>query len=208
VVAVSTEPIVFWGPGSEWFWIMLQFVVVAVTLLGIYFQLRLQRAANAFEQLNRIGEQWESEQMFRARLEVARALVAGRETPQGAMSLILDHWDNVGSLVRERHVDQRLVSQTYGGAATLWWRALSDATGRIRQERMDPTLLANFEWLAKRIIADDAKSGAAAVYDKAAVLRIFEAGISSLEDRIRMAEESRMLPERRAPRSRRAASAG
>jgi hypothetical protein len=203
---MSTEPIVFWGPGSEWFWSMLQFVVVAVTLFGIYYQFRLQRAANAFEQLNRIGEQWASEQMFRARLEVVRALVAGAETPHGAMNMILDHWDNLGSLVRERHVDERLVSETYGGAATMWWTALSDATGRIRQERMDPTLLANFEWLAKRISADDAKSGAAPVRDQATVLRIFEAGIPALIDQIRMAEESRMVPELLAPRSGRAAS--
>lgn len=202
---MSTEPIVFWGPGSEWFWSMLQFVVVAVTLFGIYYQFRLQRAANAFEQLNRIGEQWASEQMFRARLEVARALVAGAETPHGAMNMILDHWDNLGSLVRERHVDERLVSETYGGAATMWWTALSSATGRIRQERMDPKLLANFEWLAKRISADDARSGATPVHDQATVLRIFEAGIPALVDQIRIAEESRMVPEH-PPRTGRAAS--
>jgi hypothetical protein len=203
---MSAEPIVFWGPGSEWFWTMLQFVVVAVTLVGISYQFRLQRAANAFEHLNRMGEQLDSEQMLRARLEVARALVAGAETPQGALFLIGNYWDSIGSLVRERHVDERLVSETLGGAVTIWWIALSDATGRIRKERMDPTVLANFEWLAKRVSGDDAKSGAAPVYDKTAALRIFEAGIPSLVDRIRMAEESRMVPERRAPRSRRAAS--
>jgi hypothetical protein len=196
---MSTEPIVFWGPGSEWFWAMLQFVVVAVTLVGIYYQLRLQRAANAFEQLRRFGEQWESEQILRARLEMARAVVAGVETPQGAMALIGDYWETVASLVRERHVDERLVSETLGGAAAMWWTALSDATIRIRKDRMDPTMLANFEWLAKRLSADGAKSGAALVYDKVALMHIFEAGIPSLTDRIRMAEESRMVPERRAP---------
>ena len=30
------------GPGSEWFWSMLQFVIVAGTLIGLYRQLRLQ----------------------------------------------------------------------------------------------------------------------------------------------------------------------
>lgn len=39
------------GAGSEWFWSMLQFVVVAITLAGIYFQLRQHRAANAFAQV-------------------------------------------------------------------------------------------------------------------------------------------------------------
>ena len=32
------------GPGSEWFWTMLQFVVVAGTLIAYTRQLRLSRA--------------------------------------------------------------------------------------------------------------------------------------------------------------------
>ena len=49
---LNTEGLSLFGPGSEWFWSMLQFVVVAVTLLGIYSQLRLGRSANAFAQLD------------------------------------------------------------------------------------------------------------------------------------------------------------
>ncbi|HET8785070.1 MAG TPA: hypothetical protein VFM38_05500, partial [Candidatus Limnocylindrales bacterium] len=85
---MSSEPIVFLGPGSEWFWSMAQFVVVAVTLVGIYYQFRLQRSANAFDQLNRISEESYSEPMLRAKLQVARAIVAGEEVPEGALTMI------------------------------------------------------------------------------------------------------------------------
>jgi uncharacterized circularly permuted ATP-grasp superfamily protein len=35
--------LVFIGPGSEWFWVMLQFVTLSVTFYAIYRQLRLQQ---------------------------------------------------------------------------------------------------------------------------------------------------------------------
>ena len=43
---INTNGLAFFGPGSEWLWSMLQFVVVAVTLVGIYYQLRSSQSAN------------------------------------------------------------------------------------------------------------------------------------------------------------------
>ena len=45
---VNTEGLTLFGAGSEWLWSMLQFVVVAITLAGIYVQLRQAGAADAF----------------------------------------------------------------------------------------------------------------------------------------------------------------
>ena len=200
---MSSDPIVFIGSGSEWFWSMAQFVVVAVTLLGIYYQLRLQRAANAFDQLNRIGEQWEAEQMLRARLVVARAVTADNDVPQGAFSLVGNYWENVASLVRQGHVNERVVAETYGATGAVWWTALEVSTLKFRDQRLDPTIYENFEWLAGRFSSDGAKAGAPIEYDRATLARIFEAAIPGLLDRIRMAEESRIPPQRPASRSRR-----
>jgi hypothetical protein len=182
---------------------MAQFVVVAITLIGIYYQFRLQRAANAFEQLNRIGAQWDSEPMLRARLVVIRAVVAEDELPEGAVSLTGNYWEGVASLVREGHVNERVVAQTYGSAAAMWWTAIASTARNLREQRLDPTILENFEWLAGRFSADGAKAGAPIEYDRATVVRIFEAAIPGVVDRIRMAEESRMPPDRPASRPRR-----
>ncbi|HET7182759.1 MAG TPA: hypothetical protein VFI15_11045 [Candidatus Limnocylindrales bacterium] len=199
---MSDEPIVIWGPGSEWFWIMLQTVVVAVTLVGIYFQFRLQRAANAFDQLGRIDQQWDSEQMLRARLDVLRSVAAGEQSPEGALTLVGNFWETVASLVRQGHVNARSVSETYGGAAAMWWSAIAGATRSLRKDRLDPTIFANFEWLAKRFSADGVKAGAPREYDGDTLRQIFEAAIPGMEDRIRQAEDLRMAPEHRAPRPR------
>jgi hypothetical protein len=203
VVVVSSGPMVFIGSGSEWFWSMAQFVVVAVTLLGIYYQLRLQRAANAFDQLNRIGEQWEAEQMLRARLVVARAVTTDNDVPHGAFNLVGNYWENVASLVRQGHVNERVVAETYGATGAIWWTALEVSTLKFREARLDPTILENFEWLAGRFSADGAKAGAPLQYDRPTLARIFAAAIPGVVDRIRMAEESRMPPERPTPRPRR-----
>jgi hypothetical protein len=40
---MSTEDLVFIGPGSEWFWIALQFIALATTFYAIYRQLRIQQ---------------------------------------------------------------------------------------------------------------------------------------------------------------------
>jgi hypothetical protein len=201
---MSEEPIVVWGPGSEWFWIMLQTVVVTVTLVGIYFQFRLQRAANAFDQLNRMAEQWDSEPMLRARLGAARAIAAGREAPESSLSLIGNYWENVATLVRQGHVNEHVVAETFGNNTTIWWSALQGSIGAFRDGRLDPTIFESFEWLAHRFIAGEAKSGPG-MRDPATLARVMDAAIPALEDRIRIAEESRMAPERRAPRSRRGA---
>jgi hypothetical protein len=94
------DPIALIGPGSEWPWSMAQSVVAAVTLVGLYYQFRLQRAANSFEQLNRIAAERGSEPLQRARLRVARAAQAGQPAPAGAASLIGNSWATVASLVR------------------------------------------------------------------------------------------------------------
>jgi hypothetical protein len=203
---VSTEPIVFIGPGSEWFWSMAQFVVVAVTLLGIYYQFRLQRAATAFEQLNRIAEQWGSEPMLRARLDGLRAVAGGRAIPGGAVALIGNYWEGVATLVRQGHVNARAVAESLGSETVIWWSALADTARTAREQRLDPTVFENFEWLATRL-GEDAANDGAAVYDRETMARIFEASIPAMVDRIRVAEESRMTPERRAARSRRSGAA-
>ena len=69
---LDTEGLVLMGPGSEWFWSMLQFVIVAASLLGIYYQFRLQRAANAFAQIDAFEHEWYSEALARKRVSGPR----------------------------------------------------------------------------------------------------------------------------------------
>jgi len=86
---VNTDGLVLFGAGSEWFWSMAQFILVGLTLIGIYYQLRDARSTSAFDQVNRIAEEWESERAVRHKLAISLALrdgVAAEDVPEGAAS--------------------------------------------------------------------------------------------------------------------------
>jgi hypothetical protein len=44
VKLINADGMAIFGPGSEWFWTMLQFTALAITFYAIYRQLRAQRA--------------------------------------------------------------------------------------------------------------------------------------------------------------------
>lgn len=194
---VSSEPIVLFGPGSEWFWSMAQFAVVAVTLVGIYYQFRLQRAANAFDQLNRIAAEWGSEPMLRAKLQIARAIVAGEAAPEGAVAVVGNYWETVASLVRSGHVDDRVVYESVGGDPPFWWAAVMGAAREMRLRLEDPEIFGSFEWLAGQFGAYAAKDGGQSSYDQAKLARVFtrdvERGIMAIGGELHADEEAVLL---------------
>jgi hypothetical protein len=56
------------GSGSEWFWSALQFVVVTITLILIYVQLRVQTSSHVVLALSALNDRWNSKAMLLARL--------------------------------------------------------------------------------------------------------------------------------------------
>ena len=81
---INTDGLAFIGPGSEWFWTAVSGLVLAITFLAIYRQLRLQRDAAATEQVNGLLNEWSSERMARAKLTVLLALEAGTDPARPA----------------------------------------------------------------------------------------------------------------------------
>jgi hypothetical protein len=165
----NTDGLILFGAGSEWFWSMLQFAIVAITLLGIYLQLRLARSANSFAQLLEMDEDWNGERLVRRRLRIATALRDGGPDTDLASLIapIADFWENVGALVRAGHIDVALVQENLGGICRTWWTLLEPEIRRIRAAEMGDEAV-HFEWLARELrrhdlargITDDAYSSA------------------------------------------------
>jgi hypothetical protein len=146
---VNTHGLTLFGSGSEWFWSMLQFVVVAVTLVAIYFQLRQDRSANAFAQASALKEDWHSELMTRRKLA---HLLALRDDAPDAEVLILaeplgNFWEHVGGLVRAGHVSLPLVYQYLGSVCRTTWNILETQVREVRVTDGDG-IWDHFEWLA------------------------------------------------------------
>ncbi|HEX5828482.1 MAG TPA: hypothetical protein VFY23_13235 [Candidatus Limnocylindrales bacterium] len=161
------------GPGSEWFWAMLQFVMVAVTLLGIYHQLRLMRSANAFEHMRALEAEWQSPGLQRARLLVLEAVKNGESVGGSsghACWVLTNYWEAAALLVHERHVDERLVFENEGLACAVWWQLLEPWISEERADTGQAQVCERFEQMAARFRARFAALGSPAI-DAAFVAR-------------------------------------
>jgi hypothetical protein len=198
VKLINTDGMAFIGPGSEWFWTAISGIVLAVTFIAIYRQLRLQRAANAFEQLSHLTEEWESEPLLRAKLRVALAIRAGEaELPYGPAAVLGNYWGTIGGLVRGGHVDKRAVYEAMGPKVQIWWALMQQDSRRLRDKQADDRIDFHFEWLASAFADLAATDGTAAVFDRDNALGRLNDIIAGCEQQIRMAEESRMVPKQR-----------
>ena len=92
---INTDGMAFIGPGWEWFWTALSGIVLAVTFLAIYRQLRLQSSQSAIEQIDAFLREWNSERLLSYRLNVLVALQDGRapaHVPDAAAGMLASYW--------------------------------------------------------------------------------------------------------------------
>lgn len=192
---INTDGMSFIGPGSEWFWTALGVIIAAVTLLGIYRQLRLQLGAGAIEQMETINKEFQSEQMSRARLAVLLALRDGVDQANlpPVANDIANFWERVGYLVKAGHVDRVLVNQYFDASIRAWWGWLAPATRVARERDADPALYENFEWLTGLMAEMDRKAGKTATFDEANRASLVPLYIERNREVVRIAEESRAV---------------
>ncbi len=194
---INLDGLALVGPGSEWFWSMLQFVIVAITLYAIYRQLRLQASAGAIEQATALQHDWHSsERLMRSRLAVLVARRDGMDPAKSALAAsaeIGNYWERVGYLVRAGHIERRLVYEYLGNALQLWWAWLAPTVKSVREHEGDPLIHEHFEWLAGRIADMDRAAGATLTYDEVYLAAHLQSAIDSSLDAIRTEEEVRAV---------------
>jgi hypothetical protein len=150
---INTDGMAFIGPGSEWFWTAVSGIVLGVTFIAIFRQLRLQRGIAAFEQNARLAHEWESEPMLRSRHEVLCAIRDGAARdafPPGA-DQIGNFWDGVGYLVRAGHIDRKLIFNSMAVQISVWWTLLSPSAQASKADAEQNDTWQDFEWLASLI---------------------------------------------------------
>jgi hypothetical protein len=179
--------------------------VLAITFIAIYRQLSVARSSNAFEQLRRLREDWDSERGCRYILAINVALRDGvkpDELPFGPVSFVADFWDSLGTLVKEGHVDRRWVHEFMGNSVRLWWAELEPMIHRLRTEFGDPRGAGQFEWLKDRIAEMDREAGVVVEFDWSYVQKSLDRRIQNDTDRLRVEEELRAVMIRPAANSR------
>jgi hypothetical protein len=163
VPLVNTDQLTLIGGGSEWFWTAMSGVVLAVTFLAIYRQLRLGRSQGAIAQLEAFAREWNSERLLIFRRDVLLAARSSNDAaalPEGAASTIGNYWEGIAALTRGGHLDRRLLWNQYGNTCQAWWDVLKPYVVAARSRSNDPTNYEDFEWLVGVLDGLDRRSGA------------------------------------------------
>ena len=187
---INTDGIAFIGPGSEWFWTALSGLVLVVTLLAIYRQLRIARSAAAYEQLDAFERELDSERMIRNEVDL---LIAQRDRadpadiPPGAAYVIGGFWQKTAALVRSGHLDPKLLGAGSLDAVRFWWPAMAAYARRVRATWPSPGFLGDFEWLADELARLDRAANPSATqgWDEGDLPRLRTVFLEILEDRLR-----------------------
>ena len=160
---INTDGMAFIGPGSEWFWTALSGIVLAVTFLAIYRQLRLHGARGRRAD-RRIAREWTSERTRSYRLSVLVALRDGADPahlPDAAAMGCSKLVGGIGDTRRSRALAGGCSGTITASHVRRWWeipRALGADSTRAR--RQDPAVL-ELEWLAAKMDSMDRRAGTA-----------------------------------------------
>lgn len=158
---INTDGMAFIGPGSEWLWTALTGIVLAVTFIAIYRQLRLQSHATAVEQLNSFTREGRSEEKLRYELEVLVGLRDGAdpaEVPESAAYPLAAYWEAFATLARLGHLDMKLVWEFDPWTVQKVWGWLAP-WARKRRAQDGPEWAEQLEWLAGVMAELDRRAG-------------------------------------------------
>jgi hypothetical protein len=162
VTFINTNGMAFIGPGSEWFWTALSGIVLAVTFIAIYRQLRLQRSQGAIEQIDAFTREWNSERFLSYRLNVLVALqdrTDAAQIPDGVAGHLSNYWEGIGTLARAGHLDRQVLWGNHGNTCQYWWGYLGPYCLATRSRLEDPLVYENFEWLNREMDSMDRRAG-------------------------------------------------
>ena len=148
---VNWQGSAIFGPGSEWFWSMAQFVVVVITLGGIYRQLRAQGSANALHRIESLQGQFASERMDYIKLVLALDLkyqATSTRTFANARP-ILNFFVNLADLYENGYISMKEIVDNWGRPLQVWSALLSPVVERQRIIENNPQIYDNREFVAK-----------------------------------------------------------
>ena len=141
------------GPGSEWFWAMAQFALVAATIVGLARQIRQQNAAGALQRLVSLQGDWESARLVDARLRVAiwrkhAGTVVPNAEASAPIAVLCNFFENLADLFEAGYITWTEIENTWGQSLVTWWALLDGTIKDLRGGTI--TVYVGFERLAAR----------------------------------------------------------
>jgi len=153
---VNLSGLVMFGPGSEWFWAMAQFLVLTVTGLAIYRPLRAQGSANALGAQESLVARWESPEMVRLRLAALMHIASRKPGQPPTLTTVGNFFAQVAALVTHRHVRPSDSWEIWSKQVQTWWALIGPWLADIRAGNAG--IYGEFEALAATMAELDRKN--------------------------------------------------
>ena len=192
---INTDGMAFIGPGSEWFWTAVSGIILVVTFIAIYRQLRLQSNASAIEELEAFDRESNSERANRYSLAILVALRDGTDPadlPEAAYGYALDTWERFALLYRTGRRSAKLLAQRNTLAPQGWWMMLAPRIRKGRDRFGDASIGENLEWLAGVMAETDRRAGVQAL-TPATVSSLIDGWIAETTEKIRIEQALRTV---------------
>jgi len=161
VTLINLTGLALFGPGSEWLWAMIQSVVLIVTLLAIYRQVRAQRAANELGQVQELMRAWHEETFLRSRLaaltQIRESNVVLDLTPD--MARVANFFDDLAIQQGLGRLSAHLVWEFFGREVQFWWLLLQPSLVLNRETTGEPGSWTRVDALFQRVRETQRVSG-------------------------------------------------
>lgn len=136
---------------QEWFWAMMQFFVIAATLILIYLQVKVQTAAHVVQGLNTMHSRWNSESMLRARHKVCSDWLIGKRDFDGVDEYVAEFMEELGIYLQMKAIPDSAMWEAQSWYIEHYYCMFKDGIEHIRNRYHDANLYIQFEGLYKRM---------------------------------------------------------
>lgn len=136
------------GKDSEWFWALMQFVVVTITLALIYGELRISSAAHILGSLTSVNERWTSPGVVAQREGICAAFLRGEPVLTLGNQVVFTFFEELGLYVERGWVPREVVWDTYSFYVENYWDMCSQEILHRRKESNDSSIFEHFDRLA------------------------------------------------------------
>jgi len=143
---------------ATWAALVGTWILVVGTLAFAYWQTRQARRINSAQTILDLRGRFDAPAMRAARRQLAAELLAEDATKEVENFDVYLFFQLVGSLTHEGILDRRMVWNAFTNWITSYYHYLTHPVNRIAQWRADahdPSILREFEWLAKEMIKLD-----------------------------------------------------
>jgi hypothetical protein len=139
------------GPESEWFWVMCQFVAVAVSLVLILRQVRHMRQANMLQALVSLDARWKSDEFYAYRVSACQRYNDGKMHISRREGEVLSFFEGLGAYLERGVFDREILWDKYSYHIECYWFMFKQHVSEFRSSSRDDSWFERFEYLDQQM---------------------------------------------------------